>query len=78
MKNYSKLTDKQLNNAYEGYLKQVEIHKDKITNPEKYIPEWNSFSSDRKVNTIRKWKQDRDRNSQLSNVVKGMLKERGL
>jgi hypothetical protein len=73
LKNYQTKTIKQIEKALISHEKQVLEHQNKILNPQKYIPEWNSFTDERKMNTINKWYADIIRNQELSEVMKGIL-----
>lgn len=50
--------------------------KNKITNPLQYASKWDKLSSKEQQRLINKWQKDTQRNKELRDVLKGILKER--
>ncbi|MDX1920545.1 MAG: hypothetical protein SFU25_07435 [Candidatus Caenarcaniphilales bacterium] len=78
LKNYANKTNEELQQALESYKKQVEIHKNKIANPEKYVLDWSNKDIRYQQGVIKYWEKDIEKNYGLSKVIEGMLRERGL
>lgn len=51
---YQKRSSKEIQKGVRSLKKQIEIHKDKIANPKKYCPDWDSFRPERKKALVEK------------------------
>ena len=73
-----KLSDKELQKGINSFEKQIELHKDKINNPEKYYPEWNSLNQKQREALINnKWPSDIKRQEEQKKILEEILKSRG-
>ena len=70
--------DKQVLKAYNSYIKQVKEHDNKIKNPRESIKDWDNLDPRYKKGLLAKWAKDKKRNQELSYIMKGILKERGI
>ncbi|ACX72187.1 hypothetical protein Metvu_0320 [Methanocaldococcus vulcanius M7] len=77
LEKYEKKSTREIYKAMKSYLKQVEIHRDKINNPTKYIPNFYQLSDKEQKGLLNKWKKDMERNQELADIMKGILIERG-
>ena len=69
-------TEKQLKKSIASHNKEVEIHRDKIANPEKYVKDWDSKTEQEKDGLLRKWRKDMKRNAEQAVVEEEAYKER--
>lgn len=79
-KNFSKLSDNSLKSAYRSYLKQIEIHEQKILHPElqDLRTPWNQMTYEEQQRTLHDWLDDLVRAARHADVAKGVLAERGI
>ena len=73
-----KWKDNQVNKAYNSYVYQVELHHDKMRNPEYYTDDWGAKSQIEQIRALEKWQKDAMRNAQEASIMKGILQERGI
>lgn len=73
-----KWDDKQIIKAYNSFMKQVKEHDNKIKNPGEFIKDWGNLDPRYKKGLLAKWEKDKKRNQELSYVMKGILKGRGI
>jgi len=67
-----------LQKGINSFEKQIELHKDKINNPEKHYPEWNSQDPRAKIDWINvKWPRDIKRLEEQKKILEEILKSRG-
>jgi hypothetical protein len=78
IKNYAARPADELQKAVRGYEKQVNIHRDKIINPEDYVTDWGSLDPARQARLQQKWEEDMIRNKELAEIMRQMLCERGI
>ncbi len=76
LKNYLNRPVQEIEDAVKSYEKNVEIHREKIANPETFAPGWGNRSKEEQEGLLRKWQKDLTRNQQQGDVMKGLLKER--
>jgi len=57
-----------------SHQKQIDEHKDKIRNPEKYDKDWNNKSAVQQEGLIRKWSKDLKRNREEQIIFEKFLK----
>ena len=70
--------DFQLKRASRNYQKQIDEHIEKVSNPAKYIDNWESLDIRQRQGLIKKWNKDIIRNAEEKAVMQGLLKERGI
>ena len=62
---------RQRRKAVDSYLEQVELHRNKISSPQKYVGDWDELRDSHKVALIRNWnKEVEDRLEQIE-ILKG-------
>lgn len=69
-------TESRLKKSIASHDKEVEIHKDKIAHPEKYVPDWDSKTPQEKEWIIKKWEKDAKRNAEQAAIEREVYKER--
>lgn len=77
-RNYRGRTTKEVQKARQSYLKQVELHREKLRSPERFDRNWSKLSEERRMQLINDWRGDVKRNQELADLMEGLLKERGL
>lgn len=78
LKEYIKRPTKDIQNAVRSYERQVEVHRQKLANPANYVPNWHTLRTEHQQNLLRHWQQDLERNAAHANIMRGILKERGI
>ena len=63
--------------ALRSYLRQVELHQQKIFIPEEYVRNWTERSSRVQRALLQHWQEDMIRNQELADIMRGILQERG-
>ena len=69
-------TKKELQKSIVSRTAQVERHADKISHPERYVPDWNEKSKNYQDGLLRKWEKDMQRNAKQATIELEVLKER--
>ena len=77
LKEYAGRNTREIQKAVRGFERQVAAHKQKIANPAKFAEKWKSMSAKEQQGLLRKWQKDLQRNQELADVMKGLLKEIG-
>jgi len=75
---YSGRGNREIQKAVDSYEKQVSTHQDKLANPEKYASNWSRMDSREQQGLIRHWEQDLKRNKDSGDIMRGILRERGI
>ena len=74
VRNYENRSIKEIQKSIASFDKQIAIHSDKITNPQKYIPNWESLDvRQRKALVMQKWPSDIQRLKEQKNAMKQLL-----
>jgi hypothetical protein len=50
-------------------MQQVELHRDKLSNPDKYDNKWNNKNEIQKQGLLRKWEKDIKRNQEQAEIL---------
>lgn len=66
-----------LNRAIRKYQERIDEHKDKINNPQKYVPDWDSYSEKRKSGLKKHWQKEINNFEESIQNRIDELKERG-
>lgn len=72
-----KQTTKSLKRGIDSLTKNIEEHKAKIKNPEKYVDGWESYSEKRKAGLIKHWNKEISNFEESKNNRSDELKRRG-
>lgn len=76
MRNYQGKPPGELRRGIDSLKKQIAEHKDKIANPEKYIPNWKSLDPrQQKALMDKKWPSDIQRQTEQLEILEGLLKK---
>lgn len=74
---YKNKPDKELSKAIKSYEKQILIHKEKIANPVKYYPDWESLYPKRKTALLEKlWPDEILNLTEEKQILEEILKQR--
>lgn len=76
LKNYSGRSKDEIERAIGSYERQVELHKQKIANPEQFAERWTQMGTQEQAGLVNKWRADAARNQQLADVLRGLLKSK--
>ena len=74
---YQEKSTSELQRAVRSYERQVELHRQKIEHPEQFVQDWDQKSPRVQSGLRRHWQEDRVRNQELADVMRGLLRERG-
>lgn len=69
-------SEARLQKSINSHEAQVDIHADKLANPEKYDKNWNSKTQQEKDGLLKKWQKDMQRNAEQLTIEKEVFKER--
>jgi hypothetical protein len=76
LRNYQGKPPDELRRGIDSLRKQIAEHKDKIANPEKYIPKWKSLDPRQQKALIdQKWPSDIQRQAEQLEILEGLLKK---
>lgn len=76
-KQYENIPEKQLNKGIKSYEKQIQLHKNKISNPKQFIPNWNNLDPRQRDALIeKKWNEDIKRLQEQKEILECILKNR--
>jgi RHS repeat-associated protein len=76
LKNYLGRTTTEINkaiNTLQSGKRGIDVHLDKITNPSKYVPNWNSLLTSHQQSLLNGWKREINNASEQINILKGIL-----
>lgn len=76
LKNYAGRSKDEIEKAIGSYERQVELHKQKIANPEQFAERWSQMGTQEQAGLLNKWRADAARNQQLAEVLRGLLKSK--
>jgi len=77
LKNYEQCTDKELLKGIKKYQRRIDEHLDKIANPKKYFPDWDSFHPNKKEDLVNShWPNDIKRLKEQKEILECILKNR--
>lgn len=76
-KNIAKMTDSQLSKSIKSWTELIELHTDKIENPQKYLPDWENFDSRYQDGLKKHWKKEKMNFERDRNLAEDELKKRG-
>lgn len=61
-----------------SYERQAALHRQKMSSPETFVQDWVRKSLRAQQGLLRHWQQDMIRHQQLADVMRGILRERGI
>jgi hypothetical protein len=75
LKNYQGKSPEELRRGIASLQKQIALHKDKIANPDKHIPNWSSLDPRQQEALVqKKWPSDIQRQAEQLDILEGLLK----
>jgi|GEM_PF-2281757 len=78
LSNYQEKSTAELQRAEKSYLRQVELHQQKLRDPGQFVENWDNMRPQERSSLLKHWGEDVKRNQELADIMRGMLKERGL
>jgi len=73
---YQAKSTAEIQRAVRSYERQVAMHRQKMHSPEQFIQAWDQKSSRVQQALLRHWQEDRVRNQELADIMRGILQER--
>jgi len=78
LRNYAGRSTEEIQKAQRNYEKQVEIHKEKLANPEKYAERWGNMTMKERQDLMNTWRDHMKQNQDRANIMRGIRHERGV
>ena len=75
---YERKSTAEIQRALRSYERQVELHRQKIHSPEQFVEDWGILRSHVQSGLLRHWQKDMNRNQELAEIMRGILRERGI
>jgi hypothetical protein len=75
---YERKSVAEIQRALRSYERQVELHRQKIHSPEQFVQDWSTLRSHVQSGLLRHWQEDVVRNQELAEIMRGLLRERGV
>jgi hypothetical protein len=66
----------EIQRALRSYERQIELHRQKLANPEQVIADWHQRHFHVQRGLLWHWQEDLARNQELAEVMRGILQER--
>ena len=78
LRTYARKSTAKIQRALRSYERQVELHRQKIHSPEQFVEDWGTLRSHVQNGLLRHWQEDVVRNQELAEIMRGLLRERGI
>ena len=78
LRTYERKSATEIQRALRSYERQVELHQQKILSPEQFVEDWGTLCSHVQSGLLRHWQEDLIRNQELAEIMRGLLRERGV
>ena len=78
LQTYERKSTAEIQRALRSYERQVELHRQKIYSPEQFVQDWGTLRSHIQSGLLRHWQEDMVRNQELAEIMRGLLRERGI
>ena len=78
LRTYQGKTVEEIRRALQGYERQVERHRQKMSNPGQCVEEWVRKRLRVQQGLLRHWQEDLARTQELVKVMRGILQEQGI
>ena len=75
---YQEKSAAEIQRALRSYERQVELHRQKIHSPEQFVQDWGTQHAHAQRGLLRHWQEDMVRNQELAEIMRGLLRERGI
>jgi hypothetical protein len=77
LKKYQECSDKEIQKGINSYQKQIDLHQEKIRNPEKSLPNWDTLDVRQQKDLVeKKWNNDIKRLQEQKKILECILKNR--
>ncbi len=77
LRTYQRKSTPEIQRALRSYERQVDLHRQKVSGPGKFVKDWAKKSLHTQQGLLRHWQEDLARNQELADVMRGILQERG-
>ena len=78
LRTYERKSTAEIQRALRSYERQVELHRQKLHSPEQFVQDWGTLRSHVQSGLLRHWQEDMVRNEELAEIMRGLLRERGI
>jgi hypothetical protein len=78
LRTYQGKSTEEIERALRSYERQVDLHRQKLRNSEQFVTDWATKSARMQEGLLRHWRQDLVRNQELAEVMRGILRDRGI
>ena len=78
LQTYERKSTAEIQRALRSYERQVALHRQKIHSPEQFVEDWGTLGSHVQSGLLRHWQEDLVRNQELAEIMRGLLRERGV
>ncbi len=68
----------EIQRALLSYERQVDLHRQKLRSPERFVEDWAKNSPRTQAGLIQHWQEDLARNQELVEIMRGILQDRGI
>lgn len=77
LRNYATKSRAEIERAIKSIERQMALHRDKIANPEKHIPDWKNLDPRQRDALVnKKWPSDIQRQSEQASILRELLKDK--
>jgi len=78
LQQYRNRSTREVQDSLRSHEKRVEEHREKLVNPEKGAEKWGQMSDRERKGTLNKWREHLQRNQEQADIMRGILRERGI
>lgn len=78
LRTYQGKSTAEIQRAVRSYERQAELHQQKMRSPEQCVEGWGINHPRVQRGLLRHWQEDMVRNQELAEVMRGLLRERGV
>ena len=75
---YQGKSPEEIHRALRTYERQVDLHRQQLRSPERFVEAWAKKSPRTQAGLIRHWQEDLARNQELVEIMRGILQDRGI
>jgi hypothetical protein len=75
---YKRKSAAEIQRALRSYERQVELHRQKMLSPEQFVEDWGTLRFHVQSGLLRHWQEDMVRNQELAEIMRGLLRARGV
>jgi hypothetical protein len=75
LRRYQGKSVEEIQRALRSYERQAAVHRQEMSSPETFVPDWVGKSPRAQQGLLRHWQQDRIRNQEWADVMRGYCKK---